>query len=127
LLEPTRIYVKPVLELLQQIPIKGIAHITGGGLLENIPRILPRGLTAVIDSTAWKHHSIFNWLQTSGNIDTHEMYRTFNCGIGMILVIGTEQVETAIDMLTASGEHAWLIGTVNESTDERRVKLLNLK
>ena len=127
LLEPTRIYVKPVLKLLEQVPLKGIAHITGGGLLENLPRILPQGLTADIDCTAWQRPAIFNWLQTTGNISPLEMYRTFNCGVGMILVTEQDRVHSTIELLKAQGEEAWQIGQVNKSTGGRRVNFLNLK
>jgi len=127
LLEPTRIYVKPVLELLAQVKLKGIAHITGGGLLENIPRILPQGLMVDIDCAAWQRPAIFDWLQTAGHISPLEMYRTFNCGVGMILVTEQNRVDTAIELLKARGIEAWQIGLVNKSTGVKRVNFSNLK
>jgi phosphoribosylformylglycinamidine cyclo-ligase len=111
LLQPTRIYVKPVLELLKQTRIKGIAHITGGGLLENIPRVLPSGIQARLDPDSWQWPAIFKWLQDTGNIDTMEMYRTFNCGVGMVLLVEPAAVATCIGVLTDQGERPWVIGT----------------
>jgi phosphoribosylformylglycinamidine cyclo-ligase len=116
LLEPTRIYVKPVLALLSSIEVKGMAHITGGGLLENTHRMFPDGLSARIDRTSWPRPAIFDWLQHAGSIDDDEMYRVFNCGIGMILVVAPENVEAALGSLTAAGEWAYLIGSVEKRT-----------
>jgi phosphoribosylformylglycinamidine cyclo-ligase len=125
LLEPTRIYVKPVLGLLEQLPIKGIAHITGGGLLENIPRVIPAGLTAAIDCHTWQWPDIFSWLQSRGNIETREMYRTFNCGVGMVLITAADDVDAAVTALNTRGLHAWRIGTITESRDEQQIRLIN--
>lgn len=126
LLEPTRIYVTPVLELLQRVPLKGIAHITGGGLLENIPRVIPPGLAVDIDCSTWQWPPVFNWLKTAGGIDKREMYRTFNCGVGMVLVAATADADTAIQFLQSKGEKAWRIGTITEAKDNQRIRLINL-
>ena len=116
LLTPTRIYVKSILNLLKSFEIKGIAHITGGGLLENIPRILPQHCKAVIDPGSWEKPPIFNLLQQGGQISDEEMYRTFNSGIGMVLVVSPEDVEDIIDRLAGLGDKAYLIGRINQST-----------
>jgi phosphoribosylformylglycinamidine cyclo-ligase len=112
LLEPTRIYVKPVLALLEDIEIKGMAHITGGGLAENTHRMFPDNLAARIDRTTWPQPPIFDWLQRTGNVASEEMYRVFNCGIGMILIVSPARVDTTLKRLGASGESAYLIGSV---------------
>ena len=114
LLEPTRIYVKPVLALLAEIEVKGMAHITGGGLTENTHRMFPHDLAARIDRTSWPRPPIFDWLQRTGNVATDEMHRVFNCGIGMILVVSPTQVEAALERLAAAGESAYLIGSVEQ-------------
>ncbi len=114
LLAPTRIYVKPLLELMQHLPVKGLAHITGGGVLENIPRILPNNLCAVVQRTAWDMPPLFKWLQAQGNIAEREMHRTFNCGIGMTVVVSPENVQQAQKLLRASGEQVWHIGEIKE-------------
>ena len=114
LLEPTRIYVKPVLALLAEIEVKGMAHITGGGLSENTHRMFPEGLAARIDRTTWPQPPIFDWLQRAGNVSTDEMHRVFNCGIGMILVVSPTQVEAALERLALAGESAYLIGSVEQ-------------
>lgn len=114
LLAPTRIYVKPLLELMQHLPVKGMAHITGGGLLDNIPRILPENLCAVLQRSAWDMPPLFKWLQAQGNIAEREMYRTFNCGIGMAVVVSPEHVQQAQKLLRASGEQVWRIGEIKE-------------
>ena len=114
LLAPTRLYVKPLLELMQHLPVKGMAHITGGGLLENIPRILPDNLCAVLQRSAWDMPPLFKWLQAQGNIAEREMYRTFNCGIGMAVVVSPEHVQQAQKLLRASGEQVWRIGEIKE-------------
>src|SRR5262249_51513315 len=112
LLEPTRIYAKPVLALLKEMEVKGMAHITGGGLTENTHRMFPEGLAARIDAARWPRPPIFDWLQRSGGVATAEMYRVFNCGIGLILVVGREQAETVRTRLEALGEKAYIIGRV---------------
>lgn len=116
LLAPTRIYVKPLLKLIQEIPVKGLAHITGGGLVENVPRILPDTLCAVLNTGNWPLPSLFEWLQNAGNVSTVEMYRVFNCGIGMVVVISSEHAEQAIQSLLASGETVYRIGAIRRRT-----------
>ena len=112
LMEPTRIYVKPVMQLMESFNIKGLAHITGGGITENVPRILPKGLHAEIDINSWRQPPIFDWLQQSGRIDTAEMRRTFNCGVGLVLVVSQTEVANVLTILEACGESAWVIGSV---------------
>jgi phosphoribosylformylglycinamidine cyclo-ligase len=114
LLEPTRIYVKPVLALLREIDIKGMAHITGGGLLENTHRMFPEGLCARLQRSAWPQPPIFDWLQRAGNVDDAEMHRVFNCGIGMILVVARDRVAAALEGLRAAGETPYVIGSVEK-------------
>lgn len=112
LLEPTRIYVKPVLALLQAVRVKGLAHITGGGLTGNIPRILPAGLAAHLDAQAWTWPPVFQWLQQTGGIRMEEMYRTFNCGIGMVVVVDAADAEAAMQHLLAQGETVYRLGHI---------------
>jgi phosphoribosylformylglycinamidine cyclo-ligase len=112
LLEPTRIYVKPLLALMQQIRVKGLAHITGGGLLDNIPRGLPEGVTAVLQQSAWPMPPLFKWLQQHGGVAAAEMHRVFNCGIGMTLIVGEEDAATAMRMLAGAGESVYRIGRI---------------
>ncbi|MEM7083609.1 MAG: phosphoribosylformylglycinamidine cyclo-ligase [Pseudomonadota bacterium] len=112
LLAPTRIYVKPLLSLFRAMPVHGLAHITGGGLLENIPRVLPDAVCAVINESTWAMPDIFRWLQDTGNIAHHEMLRTFNCGVGMTVFVPGDRADDAIQQLTDAGEHAWQIGEV---------------
>ncbi len=119
LLEPTRIYVKPLLELMRQFPVHALAHITGGGLSENLPRVLPAATAAEIDTTSWQLPEIFHWLQQQGNIEQEEMYRTFNCGVGMVVVVPDDQAEQAIQLLTEQGEQAWRLGSITDSADEK--------
>ena len=117
LLEPTKIYVKSVLELLKNVDVHALSHITGGGFWENIPRVLPETAQAVIKGESWEWPSIFNWLQEKGNITEHEMYRTFNCGVGMIIVVPADKVAQSIEVLTAHGENAWHIGAIADKAD----------
>jgi phosphoribosylformylglycinamidine cyclo-ligase len=114
LLAPTRIYVKPVLSLLEAITVNGLAHITGGGITENIPRVLHGDLCAAIDTTSWEQGEVFDFLQRHGKIDTAEMRRTFNCGVGMVVVVSDDASDGAIATLAAAGESAWRIGQVAE-------------
>jgi phosphoribosylformylglycinamidine cyclo-ligase len=116
LLAPTRIYVKPVLELMNALTVKGLAHITGGGITENLPRILADALHAVIDTSTWEHGPVFDWLADAGNIALDEMRRTFNCGVGMIVVVDPADAAQAVDALAAAGESAWEIGRVAAGT-----------
>jgi phosphoribosylformylglycinamidine cyclo-ligase len=112
LLAPTRIYVKPVLALLQEVPVKGLAHITGGGLVENVPRILPDGVRAVLSQRAWPLPPLFGWLQAQGKVADAEMHRVFNCGIGMVLVVAEGDAARAIERLRAAGETVYRIGAI---------------
>ena len=115
LLTPTRIYVKSILNLIRDFDIKGIAHITGGGLLENIPRILPKQCKAVIKRDSWTKPAIFEMLRQGGNIPEDEMYRTFNYGIGMVLVVSPNEAEDILNRLTGLGEQAYLIGKITQA------------
>ncbi len=112
IMAPTRIYVKPLLALMQQLKVKGMAHITGGGLLENIPRVLPDYAVAALDGKSWHTPKLFEWLRTMGNVEQTEMYRTFNCGIGMVVIVGKTDADAAVKHLEASGETAWVIGEI---------------
>ena len=115
LIEPTKIYVKSILSLIQNLPVHAISHITGGGLLENIPRVLPKHLAANLDQNSWELPQIFKWLQAEGNIDTMEMYRVLNCGVGMVVIVPKALSGEAINILKSCGENAWLIGEVINS------------
>jgi len=112
LLAPTRIYVKPLLALLKALPVHALAHITGGGLSDNIPRVLPAGLEALLEQRRWPQDPVFAWLQRTARIDAAEMYRTFNCGIGMVVILPRERAEAAVQLLAAHGEQAQVIGEV---------------
>jgi len=120
LLAPTRIYVRPVLELIGEELVKGIAHITGGGITENVPRMLPDGVHAGIDTASWRPGAVFEWLERAGNIDIAEMRRTFNCGVGMIVAVDPRDADRAVERLEALGEKAWLIGRVEGGGGEVR-------
>ena len=109
---PTRIYVKPILATLEQINIKGMAHITGGGLTENVPRVLPEGLQAVIHSNSWTRSPLFQWLQQAGNISDDEMHRVFNCGIGMVVIVSANDASKAREILSAQGETVFTLGEI---------------
>ena len=117
LMAPTRIYVKPLLALMQQLTVKGLAHITGGGLVENIPRVLRAGLTAELDQHAWPLPPLFSWLQQHGGVADSEMHRVFNCGIGMVLIVAAADADAAMAQLTAAGEQVWRIGAVRASRE----------
>jgi len=124
LLTPTRIYVKPVLKVLEQHRINALAHITGGGLQENIPRVLPHDCIAVIDTNSWEIPPIFRWLQEQGNVASNEMYRTFNCGVGMILAVDKADADAVMKVFAELQEHSWVIGEVaSRQGDEAQVKL----
>ncbi len=112
LIEPTRIYVKPVLKLLGEVKVKGLAHITGGGLVENVPRVLPDAVCAVLDSAAWPLPPLFRWLQEQGNVAAHEMHRVFNCGIGMVIVVAPGDADRATTLLRSAGETVYRIGAI---------------
>ena len=109
---PTKIYVKPLLDLAKKIDLHAMAHITGGGLPGNLPRVLPDGMRAQVNTASWQWPPLFKWLQLQGNVDTYEMYRTFNCGVGMVLVVSAADAPTALDHLTAAGESAWIMGSI---------------
>ena len=117
LLAPTRIYVKPVLKLARSVSVKGLAHVTGGGLVENVPRILPAGLAARIERAAWRLPPLFQWLKEQGNIADEELYRVFNCGIGLVAIVAPADAARAMKILRAAGETVWRVGRV-----ERRAR-----
>jgi len=117
-LTPTRIYVKPVLKLLDSVPVKGLAHITGGGLVGNVPRILPKNLIAKIHKAAWPRPDVFKWLQQTGGVAEDEMWRVFNCGIGMVAVLPRDQVSAARALLEREGERVYEIGAIEKSSGE---------
>lgn len=123
LLEPTRIYVKSVLKLLEQVQVNAISHITGGGFWENIPRVLPENTKAVIDGNSWQWPAVFNWLQENGNITTHEMYRTFNCGVGLVIALPQAEVEKALAVLGEMAETAWQIGHIATTDNDTQVEI----
>ncbi len=112
LMAPTRIYVKPLLALMQAVPVKGMAHITGGGLVENVPRVLPGSLQARLERGAWPRPAVFDWLQAQGRVEEAEMHRVFNCGIGMVVIVAAEHAEQARNLLAQHGEHAYDIGRI---------------
>jgi phosphoribosylformylglycinamidine cyclo-ligase len=112
LLEPTRIYVKSVLALMKQVRVKGLAHITGGGLVENLPRVLPAGLKAVVERSAWALPPLFQWLQREGRVADAEMLRVFNCGIGMAVVVAAKDADAAARSLVGGGEAVYRIGRI---------------
>ena len=124
LLTPTRIYIKPLLALAKAMPVKAMAHITGGGLPENLPRVLPDNCKAVVDTQSWQYPAIFNWLQEKGGIADFEMLRTFNCGVGMVVCVAADKAEAAIELLNSHGEQTWLLGNIAEKTgDDESVEL----
>jgi phosphoribosylformylglycinamidine cyclo-ligase len=118
LLEPTRIYVRPVLDLLTKVRARGLAHITGGGISENLPRVIPPQLHAEIDTSSWQQGPVFDWLASTGNIASNEMRRTFNCGVGMVVVVAAADVDSALAALRASGENAWHLGQIAAGSGE---------
>lgn len=120
LLEPTKIYVRPVLALIAEIPVKGIAHITGGGISENLPRAFSGGMHACIDIGSWRQGPIFDWLRETGRIETDEMRRTFNCGVGMALIVDRHDTGKALRILRDSGETAWQVGEIAGGAGEVR-------
>ncbi|MFZ3184444.1 MAG: phosphoribosylformylglycinamidine cyclo-ligase [Pseudomonadales bacterium RIFCSPLOWO2_12_59_9] len=129
LMAPTRIYVKPLLQLIKETgAVKAMAHITGGGLIENIPRVLPEGTQAIIDINSWQRPAVFDWLQAQGNVNEIEMHRVLNCGVGMIICVAPEDAETALACLRAAGEQPWVIGSIASAVEgSDRVVLNNLK
>ena len=124
LLEPTKIYIKSALKMIAEHDIHAISHITGGGFWENIPRVLPEGTKAVIDDKSWEWPAIFSWLQEKGNVETFEMYRTFNCGVGLIVALPKDQADAAVGLLKSEGEIAWVIGEIaNAEAGEEQVEI----
>jgi len=117
IMAPTRIYVKPMLALMAALPVKGMAHITGGGITENVPRVLPEAVKAVIEQSNWLRPRLFQWLQSEGNVGESEMHRVFNCGIGMVVIVASERVQQALHLLHASGEKALEIGRIEARAD----------
>jgi phosphoribosylformylglycinamidine cyclo-ligase len=121
LLAPTRIYVKSLLSLYSQVEIHALAHITGGGLPENLPRVLPEGTRAVIDSDSWQRPAVFRWLQEQGKVAEAEMLRTFNCGVGMVVCVAEADAEQALELLRSAGEEAWRLGRIEAAGGESGV------
>ncbi len=125
LLAPTKIYVKEIHQLLSQFEINAMAHITGGGLLENIPRVLPDATKAVIDQESWQLPDVFQWLQDNGNVESSEMHRTFNCGVGMVLMVNAEKADAILSVLNENGESAWRLGVIEacaiDSSENKQV------
>jgi phosphoribosylformylglycinamidine cyclo-ligase len=116
LMAPTRIYVKPLLALIRDIPVHGLSHITGGGLVDNIPRVVPDGLEVILERKAWRKEPIFEWLQTEGRVADDEMYRVFNCGIGMTVQVAANDADRAMSILRELGQEALVIGEVREGS-----------
>ena len=125
IIAPTRLYVKPILAALKQFTIKGMAHITGGGISENVPRILPENTVAAINSQSWSLPKLFQWLQQAGNVETQEMYRTFNCGIGMVLVVNAEDADAIQKFLQQQGETVYQIGRIRSRQGEEHQTQVN--
>ncbi len=125
LLAPTRIYVKNILTLIEKKSIHAIAHLTGGGFWENIPRVLPENTQAQIEGSSWQWPAIFSWLQQAGDVTSHEMYRTFNCGVGMIIVLPQSEVDSALELLRDLGENAWQIGKIAELKSGEQQVIIN--
>jgi phosphoribosylformylglycinamidine cyclo-ligase len=123
LLEPTRIYVKSLLALMAEVPVLALAHITGGGIVENLPRVLPENCRAEIDTGSWRRPPVFDWLQQTGGIADGEMVRTFNCGVGMIVCVRAEHAAAALQILTRRGETAWRLGAIAARDGEEQVTL----
>ena len=125
IIAPTRLYVKPILAALKQFTIKGMAHITGGGITENVPRVLPENTVAQIDAKAWTLPKLFQWLQQGGNVETQEMYRTFNCGIGMVVIVAAEDAEAVQAFLAGQGETVYRLGEIRSRVgDEHQTQVV---
>ena len=125
LMAPTKIYVKSILNLIEKVKINGLAHITGGGIYENIPRILKENQKAHIKKGSWKIPSIFNWLKEKANINDDELYKTFNCGIGMVLIADSKDQENIMEILKKTGETPYLIGKiVNKNSDDSQIEII---
>lgn len=124
IMAPTRLYVKPLLSLMQTITVKGMAHITGGGITENVPRVLPNNVIADIDSANWQMPKLFDWLKAGGNVDAQEMFRTFNCGIGMVVIVAAADAAAALAQLQAAGETVNQIGVIRaRNGDEHQTQV----
>ncbi len=124
IMAPTRLYVKPLLSLMQAVNVKGMAHITGGGITENVPRVLPSSVVADIDSATWQMPKLFRWLQEGGNVEAQEMFRTFNCGIGMVVIVAAEDADAAIKHLQDAGETVSRIGAIRaRNGDEHQTQV----
>ena len=125
LMAPTRIYVKSLLKLIKESQVNALSHITGGGLLENIPRVLPDNAKAVINTQSWELPAVFKWLQEQGNVDSTEMYRTFNCGVGMVICVPSDKTDEALKLLSDENEAAWVIGSIAAASEgEEQVELV---
>ncbi|CAG2122126.1 unnamed protein product, partial [Medioppia subpectinata] len=118
LLAPTKLYVKPLLKAIQSGKIKALSHITGGGLMENIPRTLPKHLAVVLDASKWEVQDIYKWIKSEGNIADREMLKTFNCGLGMICIVSQSDAPSVLDMIHSNGEKAYIVGNVIQRKDE---------
>ncbi|PPC74163.1 phosphoribosylformylglycinamidine cyclo-ligase [Pokkaliibacter plantistimulans] len=126
LMAPTRIYVKNLLKLIKETQVNALAHITGGGLLENIPRVLPAGTKAVLNGNSWELPPVFQWLQQAGNVETREMHRTFNCGVGMVISVPADTATNTLKLLQDAGENAWIIGSIAAASEgEERVEVIS--
>jgi len=123
LLAPTRIYIKPLLQLFAAVDVHALAHITGGGLLENIPRVLPDNCRAVLDGNSWRRPPVFDWLQQKGNIAEREMHRVFNCGVGMVIAVAQEDLTRSLELLRDAGEDAWHLGAIDAATGGEQVEI----
>ena len=123
LLAPTRIYAASVLPLTRDGDVRAIAHVTGGGIVENLPRVLPRGTRAVIDAASWRRPAVFEWIQDAGGIADYEMWRTFNCGVGMLLVAARGTAGVLVGALEGNGEHAWVAGRIEQGEDAPEVRI----
>jgi len=124
LLTPTKIYVQSVLALAKEVNLKALSHITGGGLLENIPRVIPENSCAQINQSSWEQPEIFKWLQQNGNVEIMEMYKTFNCGVGMVLVVSKDELEKSMTLLNDAGENAWHIGEITAADGDQQVSFI---
>jgi len=128
LMAPTRIYVRSALKLINAADVHALCHVTGGGFQENIPRVLPEDCKAVIDTNSWHWPAVFEWLQEAGNVATAEMFRTFNCGVGLIVALPEEKADAAVALLNAEGEQAWILGDIRSKTaDEAQVEFIGTR
>ena len=123
LLAPTRIYAASVLPITREGGVHAIAHVTGGGIVENLPRVLPQGTRAVVDASSWRRPAVFDWIQDAGGIAEDEMWRTFNCGVGMLLVVAREASRAIVDALRENGEHAWVAGRIDVGEDAPEARI----